>query len=240
MLVLVTDLDGTFLGGTPEHFAELTGFLSAQGQGRRLVYCTGRGLHKVLPLIESGRLPRPDAIIGDVGTSLWDGHGRVLAPHVEAVVRDRWGDGRSRVMAALAFIDGLLPQDRCGPCRMSYTYSHRAAVTQAVPIVEALGFDALESDGIYFDVLPKGINKGATVLALMDHWKLTVEQVVVAGDTLNDLSMFRAGLQGVVVGNAEPALLQQLSPHEKTYRASEHGAGGILEGLRHFGFLPAT
>lgn len=240
MLVLVTDLDGTFLGGSPEHFAELTTFLDRQGKDARLVYCTGRARPKVLPLIDSGRLPRPDAIIGDVGTSLWDGHGRTLAPHVDNVIRERWGDGSTRVTAALSFIDGLRPQEACGPHRMSYTYSEISAVAAATPIVEALCFDALESDGVYFDVLPKGINKGATVLALMDFWGLAADEVVVAGDTLNDLSMFRTGLQGVVVGNAEPALLKVLPIQANTYRAKEHGAGGILEGLRHFGYARAA
>lgn len=239
MLVLVTDLDGTFLGGTPEQFSELAERLAAMGDDARLVYCSGRARHKILPLIDSGRLPRPDAIIGDVGTSLWDGHGEVLSHPVTTAIAERWGDGRSRVEAALATVPDLLPQAGCGPNRMSYTYTHIDAVATATPIVEAMGFDALVSDGVYFDVLPKGINKGATVLALIRLWALAPEHVVVAGDTLNDLSMFHTGLPGVVVGNAEPALLAALPPRLPTYRARAHGAGGILEGLRHFGHLPS-
>lgn len=225
-----------FWGGTPDHFSELNELLSAGGQSTRLVYCTGRALQKVLPLIESGRLPRPDAIIGDVGTSLWDGHGRSLAPKIEALISEHWGDGRARVMAALESIEHLVPQEGCGPNRMSFTYTHRKAVEAGTPIVEALGFDALESDGVYFDVLPKGINKGATVLALVRLWELAVSEVVVAGDTLNDLSMFLTRLQSVVVGNAEPALLEVPPHHPNIYRARTHGAGGIIEGLHHFGF----
>lgn len=237
MRVLVTDLDGTFLGGSADHFAELTQLLSVDDQTTRLVYCTGRALHKVQPLIASGQLPRPSAIIGDVGTSLWDGHGQSLSAEVDQLISGRWADSRPRVTAALQAIEHLLPQDGCGPNRMSYTYSHPQAVERATPIVEALGLDALKSDGIYFDVLPKGINKGATVLALMQLWGLSEQDVVVAGDTLNDLSMFLTGLPSVVVGNAEAALLEALPLNPNIYRAQAHGAGGILEGLRHFKFF---
>lgn len=236
MLVLITDLDGTFLGGEKPHYLHLTRFLAEDRQARRLVYCTGRAREKVLPLIESGLLPRPDAIIGDVGTSLWNGHGHPLAPEIEQSISLRWMDGRPRVIAAMSSIDDLHPQEGCGPYRMSFTYTRQSAVDLATPVVEAMGFDALQSDGRFFDVLPKGVNKGATVLELIKLWNLDKAQVVVAGDTLNDLSMFETGLQGIVVGNAEPALIASLPANSTTYRASAHGAGGILEGLRHFGF----
>lgn len=236
MFVLISDLDGTFLGGEKTHYLRLTKFIADERHARKLVYCTGRAREKVLPLIESGLLPRPDAIIGDVGTSLWDGYGGPLAPEIEESIRFRWQNSGSRVIRALSSIDDLKPQEGCGPNRMSFTYTQHGTVELATHIVKAMGFDALHSDGRYFDVLPAGINKGATVRELVKLWNLDESQVVVAGDTLNDLSMFETGLQGIVVGNAEPALIAALPSGSKTYCAKNHGAGGILEGLRHFGF----
>src|SRR5690606_22775451 len=63
--------------------------------------------------------------------------------------------------------------------------------------------------------------------------------VVVAGDTLNDLSMFEAGFSGVVVGSAEPALVERVRKLPHTYIAAADGCGGILEGLVHHGALVA-
>ena len=61
--------------------------------------------------------------------------------------------------------------------------------------------------------------------------------MVVAGDTLNDLALFETGLRGVVVGNCEAALRERVGDREHLYFAAGEGAAGILEGLRHFGWL---
>jgi hydroxymethylpyrimidine pyrophosphatase-like HAD family hydrolase len=71
---------------------------------------------------------------------------------------------------------------------------------------------------------------------LLGWLEVTPETVVTAGDSLNDLVMFETGLRGVMVGNAEPALVQAFPTLKRTYRARGHGCAGIVEGLRHFGF----
>ena len=58
-----------------------------------------------------------------------------------------------------------------------------------------------------------------------------------AGDTLNDLALFETGLCGVVVGNCEAELRARVTGREHLYFAGGEGAAGILEGLRHFGWL---
>jgi hypothetical protein len=62
--------------------------------------------------------------------------------------------------------------------------------------------------------------------------------VVVAGDTLNDLSLFETGLKGIVVGQAEAALSRKVAAiGGAAYLAEAAGGGGIMEGLIHHGFL---
>ena len=102
--------------------------------------------------------------------------------------------------------------------------------------IEALGLDWLMSADLYLDVLPKGVAKGSTLLRFLEHLRLSREQVVCAGDTLNDWSLFETGLPGIVVGNAEPPLLQRTSSLPHLYHSKGHGAEGILEGLAYFGY----
>lgn len=92
------------------------------------------------------------------------------------------------------------------------------------------------SDNRYFDVLPAGVNKGATLLALLEALEFDPAAVVTAGDSLNDLAMFETGLKGVMVGNAEPGLVAHLPRLPGIYRACGEGCAGIVEGLHHFGF----
>src|SRR3546814_11983047 len=60
------------------------------------------------------------------------------------------------------------------------------------------------------------------------------DQVLVAVDTLNDLSLYDTGYKGVVVGAAEAALTRATSGRAHVYQAKSPGAGGILEAIRHF------
>ena len=105
-----------------------------------------------------------------------------------------------------------------------------------IPVIEAEGATVVLSDNRYFDVLPGGVNKGTTLLSLLEWLEADHATVVTAGDTLNDLAMFETGLKGVMVGNAESALVEQLPRLSGVYYAQGHGCQGIAEGLRHFGF----
>ena len=102
--------------------------------------------------------------------------------------------------------------------------------------LSAQGVDCLISADRYLDLLPVGVNKGSTLLALLQWLELDPNTVITAGDSLNDLAMFETGLKGVMVGNAEPALRQALPRLQRTYAARAPGCEGIVEGLRHFGF----
>ena len=88
----------------------------------------------------------------------------------------------------------------------------------------------------YLDVLPAGINKGSTLLALLQALGLDPSLVVTAGDSLNDLAMFETGLASVMVANADAELRQCLPRLGRTYAARSAGCAGIVEGLRHFGY----
>ncbi|MDN5517552.1 MAG: glucosylglycerol-phosphate synthase, partial [Pseudomonas sp.] len=82
-----------------------------------------------------------------------------------------------------------------------------------------------------------GVNKGSSLQALADWLELSHDQVLAAGDTLNDLSMLSSSFHGVCVGESETALLEATTNHSRTLHAERPGCGGILEAFAHFGFL---
>lgn len=61
--------------------------------------------------------------------------------------------------------------------------------------------------------------------------------LVVAGDSANDLAMFKIAPRAIAVGNARAELLDAM-PRDTSYHAKANHAAGVLEGLRHFGALP--
>lgn len=234
-MLLATDLDGTFLAGDPEDRLSLYQTIAAHPE-IKLAYVTGRSLEAVLPLLADPTLPQPDYIIADVGATLV--HGDSLQPiqPLQSVVDARW-PGESQVASAIEPF-GLERQDVPQARRCSYFCTPEQAANPALcEIADALGCDLLYSAELYLDFLPKGVNKGSSLQALADWLELDHDQVLAAGDTLNDLSMLSASFHGVCVGQSETALLEATRSHSRTLHANRPGCGGILEAFAHFGFL---
>jgi glucosylglycerol-phosphate synthase len=232
-LVLASDLDGTLLAGTQGARRRIRDLFSGGLPNAKLVYVTGRGLESVIPLLSDSTLPQPDFIIADVGATVVHGDLSPVDP-LHHDIAARWPGSQLvlQQLAAFPFLQRqMVPQER----RCSYFVGEGGITAELRAVVEALDCDLLFSAGRYLDILPRGINKGATLreLALVQGFDLA--SVVVAGDTLNDLSMYTAGFKGIVVGGAEPLLIQQTRRMQSVYIARDEGCDGILMGLAHHG-----
>ena len=234
-MILATDLDGTFLGGTPENRNRLYQLIAAHPE-ITLVFVTGRGLEVVMPLLDDPTIPQPDFIICDVGATVVEGTDLRPVEPIQSSIDAIW-PGEHVVRERIGDIPGIhrqmVPQQR----RCSYFCDADAVTSELVARVESLDCDLLFSADKYLDVLPRGINKGSTLTRLVDLLETPHDEVLVAGDTLNDLSMFEAGFFGVAVGESEHGLLQGTRDRSKVLHARYTGCGGILEALAHFGFL---
>ncbi|MGB0669888.1 MAG: HAD family hydrolase [Rhodospirillales bacterium] len=239
--ILATDLDGTFLGGSEDDRKALYGALERNRDRLGLVFVTGRDPEFIEGLCADGRVPWPDFVVGDVGTTIAEvvpapGGKRVRPiPVLEQAIAELWNNAAPKVRARLNGHPGLQEQtEQAKPFRhrLSYHLDPAAYDGRAEDLVVELGLDALISDNRYFDVLPKGVSKGPSLIRLVRHLGLDRDRVLVAGDTLNDLSMFKVGLHGVAVGNSEAALIEGLGASDpRIHRAKAHGAGGILEAV---------
>lgn len=234
-MLLATDLDGTFLGGQAEHRQNLYQLI-AGSQDIQLIFVTGRGLESVMPILSDPAVPVPDYIICDVGGTVVEGGSLQPVQPLQADIDLRW-PGEHKVSAAMRPFTVLerqgVPQQR----RCSY-FCHSDAVTpEMADVAKSLNCEVLYSASRYLDILPAGVNKGSTLTALIKHLGVEHDQVLVAGDTLNDLSMYEAGFKGVCVGDSEAGLLQATQGQPQVLQAKDAGCGGILEAIVHFGLL---
>ena len=235
-LVLATDLDGTFLGGSEAEQLELYRWIEARRQHVTLIFVTGRDLPFIRALVRDTPVPQPDYVIGDVGTTVAGGSAIEPMAELETDIAARWNDAGPRMRELLAGEPGLRLQDTPFRYRLSYYYEPALLSPATAEKVRAAGFDCLVSADTYLDVLPKGISKGPTLLRLVEHLNLVPDEVLVAGDTLNDLSLFETGLPGVAVGNSEPALRERVAGLANVYVSPRHGTAGILDAVHHHGF----
>jgi len=240
-LVLVTDLDGTLLGGSTAWRRRLYAWLQRRREQVLHVFCTGRDLPSIARLLQADAdhgLAAPHLVIGDVGCTVACGQSLAPLPLAVEPIEARWRGKPELLLPLLQGVAGLSPQPLTADRRLAYYYEPECFEPDLVAALEAHGVDCLFSDNRYLDLLPAGVNKGSTLLAVLELLEVEPSRVVTAGDTLNDLAMFETGLAGVMVGNAEAALLAALPRLPRTYLARGHGCEGIVEGLRHFGFGP--
>jgi hydroxymethylpyrimidine pyrophosphatase-like HAD family hydrolase len=238
-LVLVTDLDGTLLGGSTPERRRFYRWLAEQRERVLHVFCTGRDLGSIARVLQEDEpigLAAPHLVIGDVGCTVACGRSLLPVPLVVDPIEARWAGMEERLLPLLQGQPGLTSQPIHSERRLAYYVDVEVFDHGLVPLLEAHGVDCLLSDNRYLDLLPAGVNKGSTLLALLAALELDHAHVVTAGDTLNDLAMFETGLKGVMVANAEAALLEHLPRLESVYLAQAEGCAGIAEGLRHFGF----
>ena len=240
-VILATDLDGTFLHGTAAEMQVGYDFIRTHRAHIGLLYVTGRELERVLPLAADPEVPWPDHIICDVGTIAVDGLSLKPFSELTAWVQEAWGGSNDRVRALLDGEIGIRIQPVDPAFRVSYFYEPKRMMASTIDRIVDAGFDCLLSDERYLDVLPRGINKGSMLVRLLDLLALPRNRVVVCGDTLNDLSLFETGLTGVVVGNAEPRLVDAVAGLDSVYCSRAPGIAGILEGWSRWhraGMLP--
>lgn len=234
--VLATDLDGTFVGGSEQQRAELYAWLREHRDDVVLMFVSGRGQDHMRELAQDLDV-EPDVFIGDVGTSVEPGArgSREALEPVWQWLRGTWPThAPRRIEAVMSRHPRLRAQPVAGGRRMSYFYDDEPAALRAAGELRTLGFDVLLSDNQYFDVLPRGVQKGPTLLRTLRALGLSPQRTLVAGDTLNDLSMFRTGLGGVAVGNREPALDRALRGSANVHLSLLPGAAGVLQALQRF------
>ncbi len=201
-----------------------------------MIFLTGRNLETIRPYLADPLVPSPDYIVGDVGASVLSGRDLEPIQPLQDEIERAW-PGRRKVEWALEPFPFLQPQDVPQERRCSYRAPEHMITPEVLQRIELVRCSAVFSAGRYLDVVPRGVSKGTTLLKLIRHEGLDPDAVVVAGDSLNDLSMFETELKGVVVGNAETGLKERAAELDSVFLARSQGAGGILEGLEHHGFV---
>lgn len=245
--LFVTDLDNTLVGDD-NALKELNQQLSQHRQeyGTKIVYATGRSRSIYHDLKLEKQLLDPDALIASVGTEVYDDDGQD-SPDPAWSEKLSQGWDRDLVVATAAHYADLVaqPDSEQRPFKVSYFLTEEAGV-EVLPRLESqlsergLNVKLIYSGGKDLDILPRNADKGLAVQFLQQKWGIDGTHTVVCGDSGNDIALFSVGeARGIIVGNARPELRKWYdeNPADYRYLAQAHCAGGILEGLHHFGFL---
>ena len=241
--LLVADIDGTLLGDA-DALVELRECLAGGDKRIATAIATGRPHDSAVEVLrENGFLDPLDIFIVSVGTEIYYGNGdswdRGWAKHIA----HRWR--RDAIREVLEAVDGLVLQPDPAaqrPFKISYYLPADADVEAAAARVRQrlgeakLPATVIVSHGTMLDVLPHRASKGKAIQYLSRKWKIPIGGIVTAGNSGNDLDMLAGKTAGVVVANHEPEL-EALRGRSRICFAERPFAGGIIDGLRHFGVL---
>ncbi len=244
--LLATDLDNTLVGDD-KALEILNQKLNhhRQAYGSKIVYVTGRMFSVCKQLARVKNLLTPDALIVALGTEIY------FSPQ-DTIPDQKWSDilaqgwDRDKITAiAIKYIElQMQPESEQNPFKISY-YLAQWEAEKILPYLKADLIDAgFEVNLVYLagqdlEILPKYGNKGLAVRFLQEKWGMSPNVTVTCGDCVQDISLLDGEEKGIIVGNAQSELRQwyQKNRNNSLYLAESTCAGGILEGLEHFGFL---
>ena len=266
-LLLCTDLDRTVLpnGSQPESDGARSRFAMLAARPEvTLVYVTGRDRQLVSKAITNYRLPQPDYVISDVGTTIYevDNDSWQLWREWQQEIAPDWaGLGQRDIRKRLLDIMDLQLQE---PAKQNLYKS-----SFYVPLyadTEALSHDIrqrLEASGVranlvwsideprgvgLLDVLPARASKKHAVFFLMQRNHFALADTVFAGDSGNDLPVLVSEIPAVLVANASAAVRREALAqaaargHADALYIAQGGlmgmngnyTAGVLEGVVHY------
>lgn len=89
--------------------------------------------------------------------------------------------------------------------------------------------DFIRSEKTLYEILPRGIGKGTSIINLCHHLNINANKAIAIGDYNNDILMFKASGIGIAVSNACKDAL--LSADYITASNEEHAIARVIRDL---------
>jgi len=240
-----SDLDGTLLGN-PEATRRFKFAWEALDPSARphLAYNSGRLVDDLRRFVDDGTLPAAEFYIGGVGTQIYDVRAGAFLTAFHTHLQAGWD------LALVRQIVSQFPGARAQPDEFQHEFKsswflERAARGAIRELRAQLALAGLEVNVVYsssrdLDILPRHATKGGALVWLAERLGIALDEILVAGDTGNDASMFRLpGVRGIIVENAQPELFEA-TVDIPIYTSRQILAEGVLDGLCHFGVVCAV
>jgi hypothetical protein len=188
-----------------------------------------------------GVIPPAEFIIGALGTGVHDPVDPQIAEEFQAGIGLGWdGAAVDRLVLSLPDVRPQ-PPEFLSPYKSSW-YWPRASGADVARLEGRLldaGLDLIVNytGGVYLDIIPRGAGKGNALAWLCRRNGVNLDEVLVAGASGNNSTMFALpGVRGIVVANAASELFAATGACRPLI-TREKMAGGVLAGLSHFGVL---
>jgi sucrose-phosphate synthase len=202
---------------------------------------SGRSLALVLDVqARYPNFPQPAFYITDVGSEVyWNENGSFMVDDdFQNYICHTWD--RSAILEVLNGFGFLTLQEveKQRPTKVSFYTGEDFDLSLVQEALVGLPCNVIFSHGEFLDVLPERASKAHAIRFVSEKLGISTEEVAAVGDSGNDRDMITE-YKGIAVGNYAQDL-ENLVGHPNVYFARASYAAGVLEGLRHYGFLPSV
>ncbi len=236
---VITDIDNTLVGEDNSSLPELLELMCANRDRVGFGVATGRSFDSAVTFLKKNGIEEMDVVISSVGSEIYYGKRHMPGNGWRTHISNKWN--REKIKELLDSLPFLKYQEEETQRAFKVSYymdpdQDHLALIHDLLLKNKCRYNLIYSHQKYLDILPYRASKGKAIRYLSYKWEIPLVNFLVCGDSGNDEEMLRGDPRAVVVGNYSPEL-EVLRGRRNIYFAERHGAGGILEAIKHYGFL---
>jgi len=241
--LIALDMDGTVLNDEQKISAgNRDAIREAAEAGVTVMFATGRGIQRTKPYVEELGLESPIVTVngGEVWKSPQELHFRASLPagvirQLREIARkyDTWYWGYT--------LEGIYNRkqwaeepEKATWLKFGFYYENGPVLAEIRAELESWGiFEITNSHPFNLEINPKGVNKASGVGRVCELLGIGFSQVVMMGDSLNDMALIRQAGLGIAMGNAQEELKQAADRITLT-----NNEDGVAYAIRHYVLKP--
>ncbi len=231
-MLLVVNLDGSLLEGQNLYTHEFRSWIGSYPV-MSLIGISCRGLESLMPIFENAQMPQMDYIICDMGATIVYGNTFSPVEPIQTNIEKNW-PGSLKIQLFVHDIPNLLYRKIPAQRRCSFYTDNLTTVELVRRNAEELGCDIYYSSDNQLDVVPRGVSKASTLKKLMEHKNMHMNDVLVVGETIEDLDLVAHGFKTVLTKDTDQKLIDATSNMLNVFQTNNKGAKAIAESIKHF------
>ena len=237
-LVLSLDLDETFLEGDAQDKQKLLDLFDSSRAQLHLVYTSHDTAEELISLAAKAELPVPDVFLSDSGTTALKGDGTGTIDPLQRNIIQLW-PGKPAVARMVEAVENAELLEDDSPCRQAVHYESDEAYAALKEGADNIGCHLVLRRHNRVDVLPYGVDKGSSLGRWVVEENFSPMHVLAYGESLGDVSLFGRGWRGVCFPHGPEEMIKEATRFHNVYVAQYDGPAGVIDGLRHFGWVPS-
>lgn len=238
--LIILDIDDT-ITGDDEGIAKLKNLLIDMSPEIGFGVATGRNIDSAKKVLKEIDFKMPDFIISSVGSEIYyrNNEEYVYSSSWDAHIKNSWAPEKIKnILDPLDFLELQSPE---GQRKFKISYNLSGTLKDLDKARELLRNAKIKTNLIvshdtYVDLLPFRASKGRAIRYLSYRWNISLDSILVGGDSGNDEDMLIGELRGVVVANHTKEM-EKLRGRRRIFFASQKFSNGIIEGIENFDFL---